>query len=202
MIMKSSKNFAVFSLLILALSISACSGMTRSDKPATKTWWLEPYVGLNQEVLSDSVLLLTTSVVVVPGLDTDRILTLSNEAELNQFAAVRWADNLPELVTSLVNRTLEASGRFEVVSDRAGGASEDCDLQLELREFFARLNSSGHTTGVRVAIEGRYQCESEEPVSLHLIASIPVHDNRMNIIVAAYQQAMDSVMKELLEKLP
>jgi cholesterol transport system auxiliary component len=200
--MKSLRNIAVFSLLILALSISACSGMTRSDKPATKTWWLEPYVGLNQENPSESVVLLATSVAAVPGLDTDRILTLSNEAELNKFAGARWTDNLPELVTSLVNRTLEASGRFEVVPDRAGGASEDCDLQLELREFFARLNSSGQTSGVRVAIKGRYQCESAEPVSLHLIASIPVHDNRMNAIIAAFQQAVDSVMKKLLEKLP
>jgi cholesterol transport system auxiliary component len=134
-------------------------------------------------------------------LDTDRILTLSDDAELNQFAAARWADNLPELVTSLVSRTLEASGRFEIVSGRAGGGSESCELRLELEEFFARLSPSGQTTGVQVAIEGRFQCESAEPALLKLNTSIPVHDDRMSVIVAAFQQAMNSVMKDLLEQL-
>lgn len=200
-VMNTTNRFVVFCLLILTLSVSACGGLTRSDKPATKTWWLEPYVGMTQETPSDQVLLVALSTTVVPGLDTDRILTLSDDAELSQFAAARWADNLPELVTSLVGRTLEASGRFEIVSNRAGGGSEDCDLKLELREFYARLNATGQTTGVRVAIHGRYQCESAAPVNLHLNASMPVHDDRISVIIAAFQHAMDSVMKEMLEQL-
>jgi ABC-type uncharacterized transport system auxiliary subunit len=145
--------------------------------------------------------LVAISVTVVPGLDTDRVLTLSDDAELNHFAAARWADNLPELFTSLVGRTLEASGRFEISFDRAGGSSENCELRLELQEFFARINASGQTIGVQIAIDGHYQCESDEPVSLNLNASIPVHDGRMSVIAAAFQQAMDSAMKDLLEQL-
>ena len=199
--MNTTNKFVVFCLLILALSVSACSGMTRSDKPATRTWWLEPYTGMKQEVSPDSVKVVAISVTVIPGLDTDRILTLSDDAELNQLAAARWADNLPELATSLVSRSLESSGTFEIVSDRAGGGPENCDLQLELREFFARLNASGQTIGVQIAIDGHYQCESDEPVSLKLSTSIPVHDDRMSVIVAAFQQAMDSAMKDLLKQL-
>ena len=105
------------------------------------------------------------------------------------------------MVTSLIGRTLEASGRFEIVSNRAGGGSEDCDLKLELREFYARLNATGQTIGGQVAIDGRYQCESDEPVSLKLNTSIPVHDDRMSVIVAAFQQAMDSAMRDLLKQL-
>ena len=153
--MNTTNKFVVFCLLILALSVNACGGITRSDRPATNTWWLEPYAGMTQETPSEPAPLVAISITVVPGLDTDRILTLSDDAELNQFAAARWADNLPELVTSLVGRTLEASGRFEIVPGRAGESSENCDLQLELREFFASLNSSGQTTGVQVAIDGR-----------------------------------------------
>ncbi len=196
--MNITRKIEVICLLILTMSVSACGGLTRSDQPATRTWWLEPSVETTQKLSSNPVKLVSISVTAVPGLDTDRILTLSDESQLNQFAAARWADNLPELATSLVSRTLEASGRFEIVSNRAGGGSEDCDLQLELREFYARLNATGQTTGVRVAIHGRYQCESAAPVDLHLSASIPVHDDRMSVIVAAFQQAMDSVMKEML----
>ena len=197
--MKLTNKFIV---LILALSVSACGGLTRSDQPATKTWWLEPYVGMTEKTSPDAVKLVAISVRAVPGLDTDRILTLADDAQLSQFSAARWADNLPELVTSLVGRTLESSGHFEIVSGRAGGGSEDCNLQLELQEFFARLGRSGQTSGVRVIIDGRYQCESVEPVVLKLNASVPVHDDRMSLIVAAFQQALDSVMKEMLETLP
>jgi cholesterol transport system auxiliary component len=199
--MNTTNKLIVFCLLILALSVSACGGMTRSDKPATNTWWLEPYTGMTQERPSEPAPLVAISITVVPGLDTDRILTLSDDAELNQFAAARWADNLPELVTSLVGRTLEASGRFETAIDRAGRSSENCELRLELQEFFARLSPSGQTTGVQVAIEGRFQCESDEPVPLKLSASIPVNDERMSVIVAAFQQAMDSAMKDMIEQL-
>ena len=199
--MNTTNKLIVFCLLILALSVSACGGMTRSDKPATNTWWLEPYTGMTQETPSESAPLVAISITVVPGLDTDRILTLSDDAELNQFAAARWADNLPELVTSLVGRTLEASGRFETTIDRAGRSSENCELRLELQEFFARLSPSGQTTGVQVAIEGRFQCESDELVLLELNASIPVNDERMSVIVAAFQQAMDSAMKDMIEQL-
>lgn len=199
--MNTTNKFVVFCLLILALSVSACGGLTRSDKPATKTWWLEPYTAMKQDESPDSVKVVAISVMVIPGLDTDRILTLSDNAELNQFAAARWADNLPELVTSLVSRSLESSGTFEIVSDRAGGGPANCDLQLELREFFASLNSSGQTIGVQIAIDGRYQCKSDEPVSLKLSTSIPVHDDRMSVIVAAFQQAMDSVMRDLLKQM-
>ena len=199
--MNTTNKFVVFCLLILALSVSACGGMTRSDKPATSTWWLEPYTGMTQETPSVPAPLVAISVTVIPGLDTDRILTLSDDAELNQFASARWADNLPEMFTSLVGRTLETSGRFEIVSGRVGGGSENCDLQLELQEFFAGLSPSGQTTGVQVSIKGRFQCESREPIPLKLNASVPVHGDRMSEIVAAFQQAMNSVMKDLFGQL-
>ena len=199
--MKISKIHVVWCLLILIVSLTGCSGLTRSDQPATKTWWLEPYAGMAHEVSPGAPKLVEISVTVVPGLDTDRILTLSDDAQLNDFAAARWADNLPELLESLVGRSMESSGRFEIVSIRAGGGPENCDLQLEIREFFAHLSPSGQANGVRVAADGRYQCGSNEPLALHLSASIPVYDDRMSVIVAAFQQALDSVMKDLLGQL-
>ena len=200
-VMNITRKFVIFGLTILILFVSACSGLTRSDKPATKTWWLKPYTATTQAMNNDEVLLVAVSVTVVPGLDTDQILTLSNTAELNQYAGARWADNLPELLASLVSRTLEASGRFEVVSDLTGASSEDCVLQLESKEFFAQLSPSGQTTGARIAIDGRYQCESAESVPINVNVSIPVHGDRMSEIVAAFQQALDQAMQKMLEQL-
>jgi cholesterol transport system auxiliary component len=199
--MNISKNPFFYYLLTLVFFLTACSGLTHSDKPATKTWWLKPYAGLTKARPPDPLLKIAVSVVAVPGLDTDRVLTLSDNAELNYFATARWADNLPELVTSLVDRTLVASGRFELVSEHTGGGPADCDLNLEVQEFFARLAPPGQATGVQVAIDGRYQCELGAPVFIGLHATIPVNDDRMSVIVAAFQQALDGVLTEMLELL-
>ena len=66
---------------------------------------------------SEPVTSVAVSVVVVPGLDTDRMLTLSEDSELNYFAAARWADHIPEMLESLTGRTLQASGTFDVISN-------------------------------------------------------------------------------------
>jgi len=193
--MNISRKLFFSGLVILALGLNACSGLTKSDKPAMKTWWLEPYTEMTPANLTDPVLL-NVSVTVVPGLDTDRILTLSDKAELNHFSGASWADDLPELLTSLSVRSLESSGRFEAVS-----ALELCHLDLEIQEFFAQLDSSGQANAVRIAVAVQYQCEEADSVPLRLNASISVHDNRMSEIVAAFQQALDNVMRDLLRKL-
>jgi cholesterol transport system auxiliary component len=187
--------------LLMLLSVSACSGLTHSDQPATVKWWLKPYTGLSQVTTPKSVELIALSVTAVPGLDTDRVLTLSDDAELKHFAGARWVDNLPELLTSLLQRSLEATGRFEVLAGRRGTGTENCSLDLELQEFYASLSPGGRTSTVQVAINGRYHCESATPVVIQLSASVPVNDDRMSVIVAAFQQGMDSVMKELLDQL-
>ncbi len=196
MAMNISKKPLFICLLLAAIIASACSGMNHSDRPATTTWWLNAYGEAAVVPSPDSRVKVDVAVTVVPGLDTHRILTLADNAEMNKYAAARWADSLPELTASLVSRSLEATGRFAVVS-RAKGV-EECDLLLEVQEFYARLDSAGRTTGVQVGMQGRYLCDRQEPVLIRLRASKPVHEERMSVIVAAFQRAMDEIMKDLI----
>jgi len=199
--MNSSKNYTAFFILASVCVLSACSGLTKSDNPVVTTWWLKPYTGMTQAAKPNSVLPLKLVVTTVPGLDSDQVLTLSGAAELKPYAGARWADHVPELLTSLIGRSLDASGRFEVVPARAGGGSGECDLRLEVREFFADRSAGGNTTAVRVAFNGRYQCEPGTPVYIQSSASVAVADERMSVIVAAFQQALDRVTRDVLDKL-
>lgn len=199
--MNSINKHAVLCLLAITGFLSACSGLNRSDKPVITTWWLEPDTASMQVTASDQPLLVTVTVTVVPGLDSDQILTLSDKAVLKPYAGARWADHLPELVASLVGRSLEASGRYEILSDRAGPGSENCDLQLELSEFFADLSPTGQTSGVSVAVNGRFVCESAEALVVQSDVSIPVADERMAVIVAAFQQALNSATQDILNQI-
>jgi ABC-type uncharacterized transport system auxiliary subunit len=201
MVIGVSERRIVISSLLLLLCLSACGGLTRSDKPAVTTWWLVPYTGVAQVSAAAPSVPVSVSVTVVPGLDNDRILTLTSDSELKPYLAARWVENLPELASSLISRSLEATGRFEVIPPGGRSSVRKCELQLELREFFSSLDSSGQSSDVRVAFEGRYQCASNEAVQLHLKASLPVRDSRMKSIVAAFQQAMDMSMSQMLVQL-
>ncbi|MGB7452853.1 MAG: ABC-type transport auxiliary lipoprotein family protein [Lysobacterales bacterium] len=199
--MNSSKKIGVFFVLASACVLAACSGLTKSDNPVVTTWWLKPYTGMTQPTVPGAVLPVKLTVTAVPGLDSDQILTLSGEAELRSYAGARWADHTPELFASLIGRSLEASGRFDVQPARTGSGSGGCFLQLEVREFFADLGAGGSTTAVRVALNGRFQCEPGVPVFVQSSATMTVGDERMSVIVATFQQAMDRVMRDMLDKI-
>lgn len=199
--MNSLTKFAVSFLLAGSCLLFACSNLTRSDKPAVTTWWLKPYVDSPAANAANPPMPVALSVTAVPGLDSDHILTLSADAELKPYAGARWAEYLPELVTSLLGRSLEASARFEVQSEWSGAGPERCDLQLQLTEFFTELDPDGMSAVANVAVKGHFYCGSDAPLALTADASVPVNGNRMNVVVAAFQQALDRVTKQILDKI-
>jgi ABC-type uncharacterized transport system auxiliary subunit len=199
--MNSSTNVRAVCILAIAWVLTACSGLTQSDKPALTTWWLKPYSGMTFTSETTTAVAVELNLTVVPGLDSDQILALSADASLKPYAGARWAEHLPELFDSLIGRSLQASGRFDVLAGRSGRGFRSCNLQLELREFFAELGPNGRTTGVRASMNGRYQCESAAPVSVGSSVTISVAEERMSVIVAAFQQAIDRMTPEILEQI-
>jgi ABC-type uncharacterized transport system auxiliary subunit len=189
-------------MLLVMLVAGACSGLTQSDKPAMVKWWLNPVTGLAVTTPASGIKAVELSVTAVPGLDTDRILALSDAAALKPFIGASWVDYLPDLVASLVGRSLEASGRFRIDGGSAARGTETCQLHLELREFFAELEPSGQPGAVQVAMSGTYQCDSGNVTPLRLSATVPANDQQMKAIVAAFQSAMDKVTIDMLAQIP
>lgn len=192
---------AVLSLFLVLLSLVACSGLTRSDKPAVTTWWLKPYSAVVNTHVAEgrTVRLLKLQVTAIPGLDNDRILALTTDAELKPYAGARWADHIPELMDSLIGRSLESSGRFTLSRLQGQHAESSCELELEIREFFSEVLPSGRPGQVSIAVDGVYQCGSTAGQVIALRHLRVLEDNRMKSIVAAFQAASDDLMKALLE---
>jgi len=199
--MNISRVSIVCCLSTVMLLSGACSGLNQSSKPAISKWWLEPYVATSPLVSADQPVSVALSITVVPGLDTDRILTLSDDAELGQFASARWADHLPELLKSLIERSLQGTGRFETVPESAASRPGNCLLELEFREFFADIGADGRTSDVRIATHGSFSCGSGRPFVFQSNVTKVVADDRMNVIVAAFQQAMDQLTQEIISKI-
>jgi len=183
-----------------ALVLAACSGLTQSDKPAVNVWWLQPLAGAPRAQTAVAPTPLFLELEVVPGLDSDKILALSSDAQIKPYAGARWADDLPALAGSLVSRSLEASGHFQVVQ-HGRAAAAGCELRLEVSEFFADLEAGGRTRGVSVATEGQYRCGTAVAQALASRAYVGVSDERMSAIVAAFQQALDQVTQDIINNI-
>ncbi len=189
-------------ILVTAFVLTACKGLFQSDKPALNVWWLQPVAATPRADDATAPVTLALDLTAVPGLDTGRILALSSDAQLKPYAGARWADELPGLVDSLVRRSLHASGRFVVVQHgRAGTADPDCELRLELNEFFADLEAGGRTRGVSVAMAGNFRCATDETHGVASQAYIGVDAERMSAIVAAFQKALDQVTLDIIKQI-
>lgn len=183
--------------LLVALVCAGCSGILTSENPQKRYYLLEPYTGAGPVEETATRPDLAVSVVAVPGLDTDRLLALSQDAQLSGYANARWPDNLPEVLTSVMRRSLKSSGRFRAVSASVVADPDDWLVLLELQRFYGIQAASGDTNSVQVQFEGKIQCGGRDR-SFMLKADQRVGEQRLASIVAALQAALDDVTRELL----
>lgn len=184
-------------VFLLALTLlTACGSITQSDKPVISTWWLKPYESPSPRAPAGQLPRLSIILTVIPGLDTDKILTLSADSELKHYTGARWTDNLPELLGSITRRSLQASGRFNVVAANTSAGLDACSLMLEVQKFYV-INQV-----VNVAMEGQYSCNKGEITAINTTSTASFDENRTAVIVASFQQATNEVMQDILKSLP
>lgn len=190
-------------LLVLAVAaslITACSGVMDSAQPARQYYMLQPLSGLS---VADSVgenPSLSMHLGAVPGLDSDWIQALGSNAQLTRYANARWPDSLPEVLGSVIQRSLASTGRFasvDLASHASGGA---WFLQLEVQKFYGRQDAAGKTTSVSVGLSGSIEC-GERRESFTAEKSVPVGAERLSTVVAAHQQGLDDVTRQLLNRI-
>ena len=194
------KNITTIILLLLAsLAAAACSGILTSDEPPRQEYLLMP-LAPNAPTENAAAPSLSLSVGAVPGLDTNQILALGSDARLNHYANARWADHLPEVLTSVISRSLAASGNYSNVDGASYPQDADWMVTLEAQAFYGLRDSAGETNSVQLQMAGTVRCGDDgEPLMLE--ASAPVNDQRLATVVAAHQSALDEATRQLLKQL-
>ena len=187
--------------LSASLLLSGCGGLLQSDRPGKQVFLLQP-LSSDSTILQESTdpLPLDISFQVVPGLDTDRVLVLGEDASLMPIASAVWADNLPEVMTSIVRRSLTLSGKYAPAFDERNQFRIKSRLQLELQAFYAKRYGTNEPNRVEISIEGRLNCAGKQH-SLLLVNNEAISGSGLAQIVAAHQRALDKTMTELLQAL-
>ena len=87
------------------------------------------------------------------SLDGDRIAVVQPGNRFDHYAEVRWLEPAPEMLQSLLVRTLQAGGRFETVVAAPSRVPADLLLDVELRRFEARYSSADSAPVVDVEMQ-------------------------------------------------
>ncbi len=198
MMMKNRSRLTILALAFLLLS--ACSSVMDSKRAARQTYLLTPDPSINAEAAPSTAPGLAVAISVAPGLDTDRIIALSPDAKLSPYANARWPDHLPEVITSVLKRSLAASGKFSSVEASSRASGDDWLLTLELQQFYGIQNSAGETSSVRVELAGSLACNGRN-VPIRVSDSNSVSEERLSAVVAAHQRGLNNVTRLVLEQM-
>lgn len=190
---------AIAQILLLPLLATGCGGFLTTDQAARQHYLLEPHTGYTAADRTEVWPALVITVSAVPGLDTDHIQALGADARLVQYANARWADFLPEVLTSNLRRSLASTGRFEAVKTTGGHDTKHWSIELEVQKFYGILDTADGTVSVNARFDGSVYCQDQEH-PLQLNASRPVHGERLALVVRAHQQALDDTSSQLLEQ--
>ena len=198
--MSANFRFRVLPLIFVGTVLSSCGGLLDSDKPIEKTYQLDPYIASQPAADLSGRPALSMSLTVVPGLDTDRIITINPDAELNHFSGARWPEHLPELAESLIRRSLQSSGLFSRVSRNRNSDGEDCILELEIQQFSTSINRTNVATDVQIKLAGNFSCHDIQH-SIDLKERVAVSTQGLPAVVRAHQEGIIRLSTSLLEQL-
>jgi ABC-type uncharacterized transport system auxiliary subunit len=191
---------ALSSLLALTAIVTACGGILTSDQPVKQIYVLEPWSVPSGDFAGDSWPTLALTVTAVPGLDTDHIQAVGTDARMHQYANARWADFLPDVLTSVMRRSLSSADRFTAVKASPAPDTDDWVLALEAQQFYGVRDGAGNTSSVEVRFEGTLNC-GDKGHQLRLSSSSPVYEERLSVVVRAHQKALDAVTRDLLDQI-
>lgn len=188
-------------VLILVAMSAGCTSLLTSDAPPENIYWLEPPNPAPRSTQVAGPASISVQIAAAPGLDTDRLLIRGPGAILNSYAGARWADNIPEVLDTLIRTVLEDSGRFSRVASGSTGNRSDWVLDLELRAFFAVVALESEPPTIEMELRGYLECPDRE-LPIRVASQARVSENTLTTIAAGFQSAVDTSVIELLDQIP
>lgn len=196
------KRIVLLPLLVVALaSFAGCSGL-RSEAGVDRTYVLNaaPAAGGTQPL---PVVLSVPRPAVDPGLDTDRIALRRPGNEMDYYAASRFGDALPRVLSALVVQSLAgADGFATVVNAERAALPGNFELLLTVRRFEAEYTTGSALPQVQVAIDCLLVTGAPRRVlgSCNGAATEPAAADRMGEIVLTLERATQRALGQIRTK--
>jgi ABC-type uncharacterized transport system auxiliary subunit len=192
------KTKLMLAALAAILSLAAgCSGVLDSAQPARQVYMLMPLPGSASGTSDENRPELWIDLSAVPGLDTDWVQALGSDATLTRYSNARWTDSLPEVLASVLQRSLATSGKFSAVGLSSHATNGGWLLRVEIESFYGLQNADGVTNSVAVSFSGSIECAGKRH-AFALNEKVSVGAQRVSSVVAAHQQGLNAITEQLL----
>jgi ABC-type uncharacterized transport system auxiliary subunit len=180
--------------------LTACGGLLESGKAARQVYMLQTPGAASRATSGDKAPALVLSVTAVPGMDSDLVQVLGNDAQLSPVANAHWPDNLPEVLSSITRHYLSDTEQFESVRVGKIARPDQWLLELEVVAFNGTHDASDTITGVVLQMDGLLHCHDKNR-DLSIRQQSGVAGGSLTALVAAHQQVLDSALRALPEQI-
>lgn len=187
-----------FALLGGAASLGGCTALTSLNTAATplNTYDLIPASGPAGGRRSGRTLLVARPDAAA-AIATDRIMIKPSPLAITYLPDARWADDLPEVMQSLLIRSIAGTGRLGYVGPGEGGPVPDVALLTRLDAFQAEV--TGDVLNVTVDMTLTLLRDRDQRVIASRVwrQTAPAADDSPAAVVAAFQAALNTLLPEM-----
>jgi cholesterol transport system auxiliary component len=200
--MTRNSSLAAVLAATAVLEVNGCAGL-HSNQAVAQVYTLEPgFAPAAASATGNAATVQVLRPLAAPGLDSEHIALVRGVQRLDYYAASRWPAPLPELLQSLAIDALRSAGKFRAVqSDGTAFAASEV-LQIEIRRCQAEYAGDGLPV-VHVQLHATLGQQNERSLvtSVSAESTAPVAENRMQAVVAAFQQAVGAALEQLATQL-
>jgi cholesterol transport system auxiliary component len=182
------------------LALSGCAGsLFESKTPAPQTYVISPAASAEEAAPQLKVDVSVSQPSAAPGLNTDRILLLRDGRRLDYYSRAQWGSQTARVMQYFVIASLQNQNLFRSVTSDDVRTSAPYVLDLELRDFQAEYRQPGAPPVVRVSIVASVMRVHDRTLLavIPVSAVVPVTEDRMAPIVAAFEQASQQAASSL-----
>lgn len=185
-----------------AALLAGCSGLLRNEAAPDRIYVLHaaPATGAGPPV---AAVLSVPRLAVAPGLDTERIALVRAGNEMDFYAASRYGDTLPKILSTLVLQSMSGGDGFTTaVSTERAALPADFELMLTVRRFEAEYAGALSPPHAQVAIDCLLVASAPRRVLGNCDAAVTesVAADRMGEIVLALERATQKALAEVRTK--
>lgn len=193
-----NRPFRVSALLVAASLLAGCISVGAGERPEVSLRTIADPVVASEGRRAEWHLLVDLPRAARP-LNGPRIVLSPRPGEFGVLADVRWTDDAPRLVQTLVVRAIERSGRIGAVAPVSSSVQADRLLELEIDAFHAAREPEGDA--VRVAITARLiDTRSNRIVSSRRFETRePLESRRIDAVVGGFDRAIAEVVPGMVD---
>ena len=198
------KTCAALSAVILA--VSACAPSLTQDTPPASLYVLNPLVAPAQmEATANTMQLYVQKPTVPPGFDTEKIVVIKEDREMDYISGAEWSGQLGEVLKTYLTQSLENRLPVGTVLDENVRQEAGYVLVSTVRSFEAHYADEAASSAPRVDVEIAFALHNREDAKIEtqviITQSVQASDNTVTAIVAAFEQALADVTELSLKRL-